>query len=335
MSRPGHAASVATSRFRRHLPVYALLLPGLLLYAAWVAFPLIQSFVMSFTDWRLRGESHFLGLDNYTRALGDPMFLRALMTTIGYTVVTVTGQMILGLGAALLLNQGFRGRGVLRLVYYLPVITSWVIVSLVFVWLYNGQSGVLNWLLHDALGIIGKDVAWLAEPSTAIWAIAVLGIWKGVGWAMVIFLAGLHLGPRRAPRSGCHGRRQRLGTLPECDPAVPAPDHHVPDHRAHHRWLLRVHQHLRDVVRGDRHGRRTAQQHGRGPHLHLQAGVLEHRPWLRCRVVVHPRRRHRRGQRRGAAIRAPRRCSRDRRRSARPDRCGSSPWRSQSRSGWS
>jgi multiple sugar transport system permease protein len=187
----GHAAGVATSRFRRHLPVYALLLPGLLLYAAWVAYPLIQSFVMSFTDWRLRGDSHFLGLDNYTRALSDPMFLRALMTTIGYSVVTVAGQMILGLGAALLLNQGFRGRGVLRLVYYLPVITSWVIVSLVFVWLYNGQSGVLNWLLHDVLGIIGKDVAWLAEPSTAIWAIAVLGIWKGVGWAMVIFLAGL------------------------------------------------------------------------------------------------------------------------------------------------
>ena len=183
------------ARIRRHLPVYALILPGLVLYALWAAWPLLQSFVMSFTDWRLRGESTFLGLDNYTRALADPMFWRALSTTVGYTVVTVVGQLVLGLGAALLLNQPFRGRSVLRLVYYLPVITSWVIVSLVFVWLYNGQSGVLNWLLNDALGIIDKNVAWLAEPSTALWAIAVLGIWKGIGWAMVVFLAGLQSVP--------------------------------------------------------------------------------------------------------------------------------------------
>ena len=123
------------------LPVYALLLPGLLLYGMWAAFPLLQSFVMSFTDWRLRGESPFLGLDNYTRALSDPFFWKALWTTVGYTVVTVAGQLLLGLGAALLLDQRFRGRGLLRLVYYLPVITSWVIVSLIFVWLYNGQTG--------------------------------------------------------------------------------------------------------------------------------------------------------------------------------------------------
>jgi multiple sugar transport system permease protein len=193
----GFLASSTTrgERARRLLPVYALLLPGMLLYAVWAAFPLVQSFVMSFTDWRLRGESSFLGLDNYTRALADPMFWKALWTTIGYSVVTVAGQLVLGLGAALLLDQRFRGRGALRLVYYLPVITSWVIVSLIFVWLYNGQNGVLNWLLHDTLGVIDQDVAWLAEPSTAIWAIAVLGIWKGIGWSMVVFLAGLSAVP--------------------------------------------------------------------------------------------------------------------------------------------
>ena len=115
--------------------------------------------------------------------------------TLGYTVVTVTGQLVLGLGAALLLNERIPGRRVLRLVYYLPVITSWVIVSLVFLYLYNGQAGALNWLLDDVLGLIDEDVAWLAEPSTALWAIAVLGIWKGVGWTMVVFLAGLQSVP--------------------------------------------------------------------------------------------------------------------------------------------
>jgi multiple sugar transport system permease protein len=214
-----------TERARRLFPIYGLLLPGMLLYGVWAAYPLLQSFLMSFTDWKLRGESTFLGLDNYTRALADPMFWKALSTTVGYTVVTVAGQLLLGLGAALLVDQRFRGRGLLRLVYYLPVITSWVIVSLIFVWLYNGQNGVLNWLLHDTLGIIDKDVAWLAEPSTAIWAIAVLGIWKGIGWSMVVFLAGLSSVPielheAAAMDGASRWARFRNVTLPFLRPTV-------------------------------------------------------------------------------------------------------------------
>ena len=122
-------------------------------------------------------------------------FHRAIVATVGYTVVTVTGQLVLGLTAALLLNERIRGRSVLRLVYYLPVISSWVIVSLIFVWIYNGQTGILNYLLNDVLGVIDTNVAWLAEPATALWAIAVLGIWKGVGWTMVVYLAGLQTVP--------------------------------------------------------------------------------------------------------------------------------------------
>ena len=183
------------SRLRRLLPIYGLLLPGMLLFLIWAAIPIVQSFVMSFTDWRLRGESSFVGLDNYVRALNDPLFWRSLGATVGYTVVTVAGQLVLGLGAALLLNEKIRGRAAFRLVYYLPVVSSWVIVSLIFVWLYNGQSGVLNWLLKDVLGVIDKNVAWLAEPAAALWAIAVLGIWKGIGWTMVVYLAGLQTVP--------------------------------------------------------------------------------------------------------------------------------------------
>jgi multiple sugar transport system permease protein len=178
-------------RVRRLLPIYGLLLPGLVLYAAWAAWPLLNSFVLSFTDWSLTRPPTGVGLANYQRALGDPLFWKALSGTLGYTVVTVTGQLVLGLGAAILLNQRIPGRSVLRLVYYLPVITSWVIVSLVFLYLYNGQAGALNWFLVDVLHVIDKPVAWLAEPSTALWAIAVLGIWKGIGWTMVVFLAGL------------------------------------------------------------------------------------------------------------------------------------------------
>ncbi len=188
-------AEPLSSRLRRLLPIYGLILPGMLLFALWAAFPILRSFVMSFTDWKLRGDSSFVGLDNYLRALGDPLFWRSLSATVGYTVVTVAGQLVLGLGAALLLNEKIHGRSIFRLVYYLPVISSWVIVSLIFVWLYNGQSGVLNWVLRDVLGIIDKNVAWLAEPATALWAIAILGVWKGIGWTMVVYLAGLQTVP--------------------------------------------------------------------------------------------------------------------------------------------
>lgn len=187
--------SVRPARVRRLLPIYGLLLPGLLLYGVWALYPLLNSFLLSFTDWSLTKPTTFLGLDNYARAFADPLFWRSLSSTLGYTVVTVAGQLLLGLGAALLLNQRIPARSVLRLIYYLPVITSWVIVSLVFLYLYNGQAGALNWFLKDVLHVIDKNVAWLAEPATALWAIAVLGIWKGIGWTMVVFLAGLQSVP--------------------------------------------------------------------------------------------------------------------------------------------
>ena len=183
------------ARARRLLPIYGLILPGMALYGLWAAYPLISSFLLSFTQWNLTKPTVFIGLDNYTRSLGDPLFWRSLSSTLGYTIVTVAGQLALGLGAAVLLNQRIPGRPVLRLIYYLPVITSWVIVSLVFLFIYNGQAGALNWLLNDVLHVISKNVAWLAEPSTALWAIAILGIWKGIGWTMVVFLAGLQSVP--------------------------------------------------------------------------------------------------------------------------------------------
>lgn len=195
LSSDGALGPRRVARARRLLPIYGLLLPGMLLYGVWALYPLVSSFLLSFTDWNLVKPTNFVGLDNYTRAFGDPLFWRSLSSTLGYTIVTVAGQLILGLGAALLLDQRIPGRAVLRLIYYLPVITSWVIVSLVFLYLYNGQAGALNWLLRDVLGVIDKNVAWLAEPSTALWAIAVLGIWKGIGWTMVVFLAGLQSVP--------------------------------------------------------------------------------------------------------------------------------------------
>jgi multiple sugar transport system permease protein len=130
------------------------------------------------------------------RALNDPIFWLALRNTITYTLITVPGQMILGLAAALLLDRPLRARALFRTIYYLPVVTSWVVVSLIFSYLYNGQAGLINWLLRDGLHLIDKNINWLGEPFTANLAIATLGIWKGVGWTMVIFMAGLQSIPQ-------------------------------------------------------------------------------------------------------------------------------------------
>lgn len=178
-------------RLRAALPAYLFILPGMALFLIWTLYPLIYAFAMSFAEWNLIKPSQFVGLDNYRRALDDPIFWTALRNTLFYTVITVPGQMILGLGIALLLDAPLRARAFFRTVFYVPVVTSWVVVSLIFTYLFNSQAGLINWLLYDAIGLVDEPINWLGEARTANLAIAILGIWKGVGWTMVIFLAGL------------------------------------------------------------------------------------------------------------------------------------------------
>jgi len=173
------------------------ILPGLLLFSTFVIGPMLYSFRMSFFDWRIikPNESIWIGLDNYARALADPIFRRAVLNTLAYAVVTVPGQIVLGVGVALLLNQAIRGRAFFRLMYYLPVISSWVIVSLLFEYMFSGQAGLINYLLRDVFHVIDHNILWLADPILAFVPIHLLGIWKGVGWTAVIALAGLQAIP--------------------------------------------------------------------------------------------------------------------------------------------
>jgi multiple sugar transport system permease protein len=204
---------------RKAIPAYLFILPGMLLFLVWTLYPLIYAFIMSFAEWNLIKPSRFVGLENYRRAFDDPIFWMALKNTIFYTVVTVPGQMVLGLGIALLLDGPLRARAFFRTLYYIPVVTSWVVVSLIFTYLFNGQAGLINWVLRDGLGVIDKNINWLGEPFTAKLTIAILGIWKGVGWTMVIFLAGLQSIPsdlyEAAAVDGAGGwRRLRDITIP-------------------------------------------------------------------------------------------------------------------------
>lgn len=187
---------ITTGRWRalrRLLPIYLLILPGMALFLAWTLYPLLNALVMSFFAWNPNpdAESPFVGIANYTRAFIDPIFWQAFGNVIYYTAVTVVGQIVLGLAVALLLNRRFAGRALFRALYYLPVITSWVVVSFIFAYLFSTPSGPVNWVLGDMLHLIPDTQLWFGSTTLALPTLMIQGIWKGVGWNMVIFLAGL------------------------------------------------------------------------------------------------------------------------------------------------
>jgi multiple sugar transport system permease protein len=215
-------------RRRLNLTPWLFLLPGLLLFLAWTAYPLMRAFQISLYEWNpIPGQpSPFTGIENYTRAFDDSVFWMALRNTVMYTVVTVAAQMILGLTAALLIDHLVLGRTFFRTVYYLPVITSWVVVSILFKYLFNSSpAGLMNYLLVDVLHVWPKYVQWLSNANTAWVAIMSLGVWKGIGWNMVIFLAALQSIPAElyevAAIDGANGwQRIRHITLPLIRPTM-------------------------------------------------------------------------------------------------------------------
>ncbi len=194
----GSVASPATlTRLRtrisgQKLIPYLFLLPGLILFAMFILWPMLYSLRVSFYDWNVvrMDRSVFVGLENYQTILSDPIFQRAVVNTVAYVLVTVPGQIVSGVIVALLLNQSFPGRTLFRTIFYLPVITSWVIVTLLFEYLFNGQAGLINFVLQS-VGLIRDPIRWLADSWLVMIPLWLLGIWKGVGWTAVIVLAGL------------------------------------------------------------------------------------------------------------------------------------------------
>jgi len=177
---------------RRILP-FVFLLPALAFFVVFQVYPLLKGFQMSFYHWELLPGrvSQFIGLENYINAFTDPIFLRASKNTLIYALVTVPGQMILAMLAAVLLNALPRGRVIFRVLYYVPVITSWVIVSLLIRYLFQSPEGLINYFLVNVLHVTKNPILWMNKASTAFIPILILGIWKGIGWSMVIYLAAL------------------------------------------------------------------------------------------------------------------------------------------------
>jgi multiple sugar transport system permease protein len=152
----------------------------------------ILSAYMSLTQWDLFTPPDFIGIKNYVELLDDRLFWISLRNTVYWVVLVFPASIALPLALALAVNTKIRGITIFRTAYFLPVVASMVAVAVIFRWLYNPDFGLLNWFL----GLVGIDpVDWLQNRATVMPALAAMSVWKGLGWNMTLFLAGLQAIP--------------------------------------------------------------------------------------------------------------------------------------------
>lgn len=171
----------------------AMISPAVILLLLFMVIPVGLTLGLSLTNARLISPNppRFVGLDNFSRAfLEDPTFIRSLLNTFGFAGAVVPIQAALALALAVLINRRIRGITAFRTMLFLPVVTSMVVVSIVWSFLYR-ENGLVNSTLDLLTGGLFTGLAWLQDPSTAMPAIIVLSVWQGVGFQMIIWLAGL------------------------------------------------------------------------------------------------------------------------------------------------
>ena len=191
LARPAPAPVRRKSRATRTkyaLTVLAFLLPSAIPLLLFILGPMVAAAWVSLTKWNLLSPAEFVGFDNYVKLLIDSrtgdVFLHTMYYIVGYLPLVYVG----GLALALALNTALKGRSFLRGIYFLPVVTSWIVVALVWRWLLNPSNGVVN----ATLGFFGiEGPGWWTDPLWAMPSIIIASAWKDLGFVMVILLAGL------------------------------------------------------------------------------------------------------------------------------------------------
>jgi len=177
---------------RETTTAWSFIAPSLVLLLVFSAAPLLFAFYLSFHGWNLLEPAKpFVGLQHYVELAGDGLFWNAAKNTAVYALY-VPLTMACALGVAILLNRKIRGVALLRAIFFLPYITSFVAISIVWQWMYDPNFGIFNWFL----GLVGLGpYQWLNSPSTALLALIIMAVWIHIGFQMVIFLAGLQAIP--------------------------------------------------------------------------------------------------------------------------------------------
>ncbi|NQT60241.1 MAG: sugar ABC transporter permease [Bacteroidetes bacterium] len=179
---------------KKSYPLY-FIIPGITLYTLLFILPSLLGFVYSLTNWNIYSEEiKFIGLENFREILTESSNKRIILNTFKFASVTAFFKVVIGLGLALLLNEGFRTKNVLRTLFYLPAILSPLVIGLIFTSILNPVRGLLNQALN-AVGLDNLTHQWLADISTAMPAVMGVEIWRFSGYCMIIFLAGMQLIP--------------------------------------------------------------------------------------------------------------------------------------------
>ncbi|WP_299445920.1 carbohydrate ABC transporter permease [uncultured Phycicoccus sp.] len=190
--RPARAGGARGSRWHNRGWVLLFLAPSAVPLLMFTIVPMLGSVWVSMHSWNLISPMRWAGLENYRSLLTDPttrtVFTNTLIYCVGYLPLVYAG----GLGLALVLNQRLRGRSLFRAAFFLPVVTSWVVVALVWKWLLNPTNGLVN----TVLGAVGlPQPGWWTDPTWALPAVILSSAWKDLGFVMVIMLAGLQAIP--------------------------------------------------------------------------------------------------------------------------------------------
>lgn len=175
--------------YSQKLVGYWFILPSLAFFLLFVIVPLFVTIYLSFTKYNILMPAQWIGLSNFANLFTESsLFLKALMNTCWYVAGVIPPTVVIALLLALLVNKAFKFITVFRAIYYIPVITSMVAVSVIWVWIFSPETGVANQIL-EKFGLPPSD--WLRDPSLAMACIVLVAVWKGIGYYMLIYLAGL------------------------------------------------------------------------------------------------------------------------------------------------
>jgi multiple sugar transport system permease protein len=206
---------------RKWLP-YFLVSPYLIFVTVFVAFPVLFCFYLTFHKWNIIAPMQFIGADNYTRLFNDRLFWKAIGNTLRFLLLHIPLQLVVSLFLAQLLNQKIKAIAFFRASFFLPVIVSGVVVTILWQQLLGYDSGLIN----KAFTSVGAEkVGWLVNPDIAIYSIAVMATWKNVGLYVILFLVGLQTVPPQyyeaAKMEGASAWQQFYHiTLPMINPTV-------------------------------------------------------------------------------------------------------------------
>jgi ABC-type sugar transport system permease subunit len=171
---------------------YLLVSPYLLFLVVFVIFPVLFCFFLTFNNWNIIAPMHFIGLRNYSRLIHDRLFWKAILNTLQFLLLHIPLQLIVSLFLAFLLNKKIKAGAFFRASFFMPVIVSGVVVTILWQQLLGYDSGIINRTLQSA-GM--EKIGWLTNPDIAIYSIALMATWKNVGLYVILFLVGLQTVP--------------------------------------------------------------------------------------------------------------------------------------------